>query len=145
MDALTLAGSLASLGAIRAYVMEAAAAAGLDRKTAYRLSLAVDEIATNSVVHGYTEAHRQGELSICADITATSLTITLEDTGAPFDPHQIPSPDSLNTPLEQRNIGGLGVYLALKGVDRYVYEYSAGRNRNVLTMNVAVPAGTAKR
>ncbi len=144
MDALTVIGSLASLGAIRAYVMEAAAAAGLDKKTAYRLSLAVDEIATNSVVHGYLEANRQGELSISADIDATSLKITLEDTGAPFDPHQIPPPDSLGTPLEQRGIGGLGVYLALKGVDQYIYEYAGDRNRNILIMNVAVPAGREK-
>ena len=141
MDSLTVAGSLESLGAVRAYVMAAAAAAGLDRKTAYRLILAVDEIATNSVVHGYVEANRQGPLSVSADISPSSLKITIEDAGLPFDPHRIPPPDTLDTPLEQRNIGGLGVYLALKSVDEYIYEYVGDKNRHVLIMNVTAGTG----
>ncbi len=144
MESLTVTGSLESLSEVRAFVMAAAEAAGLEKKTAYRLSLAVDEIATNSVVHGYVEANREGQLSISAEISPLSLRITLEDSGLPFDPHQIPPPDTLDVPLEKRNIGGLGVYLALKSVDEYIYEYAADKNRHILVINVPTDAKPAK-
>jgi serine/threonine-protein kinase RsbW len=134
MESLTVRGTLEALGSVREYVMAAAAAAGLDRKATYRLILAVDEIATNAVVHGYADAGRQGDLELSAAIDTRSLSVTLEDSGPPFDPRRMPRPDDLDLPLERRDIGGLGVYLALKGVDRFVYEYAGGRNRNTFVM-----------
>ena len=64
MDALTLPGTLDSLTAIREFVGEMGEKAGLDRKALYRLKLAVDEIATNIVTHGYEAAGLQGEIVI---------------------------------------------------------------------------------
>lgn len=64
MEPLIVSGTLDSLGAIAQYVMAAAAAAGLDKKTSYNLRLAVDEIATNIVTHGYEEAAREGVLAL---------------------------------------------------------------------------------
>ncbi|HEY9797793.1 MAG TPA: ATP-binding protein, partial [Leptolyngbyaceae cyanobacterium] len=60
MKNLTVAGTLDSLDAIAKYVMAVAAATGLDKKTSYNLRLAVDEIATNIIIHGYEEAGREG-------------------------------------------------------------------------------------
>jgi serine/threonine-protein kinase RsbW len=136
MESLIVSGTLESLGTVRAYVKTAAAAAGLNKMTTYRLILAVDEVATNAVIHGYAEANRQGDLTVSATIDARSLTVTLEDTGAPFDPHLIPPPDNMDLPLEQRSIGGLGVYLALKGVDKFAYEYTGDRNRNTFVIRL---------
>ena len=56
MDSMVVPGVLDSLSAIGRYVLGAAWAAGLDKRAAYRLRLAVDEIATNAVLHGYQEA-----------------------------------------------------------------------------------------
>ena len=53
MDVLTLPGNFDALSPIRDYVKAAANAAGLDHTATYNLLLAVDEIATNVVVHGY--------------------------------------------------------------------------------------------
>jgi len=135
MESLTVPGTLESLSAIRAYVMTASASAGLDKRSAYRLSLAVDEIATNVVVHGYMEGNREGSLSIGADIDESLLKVALEDTAPPYDPRKVPAPDSIDTPLEDRDIGGLGVFLALRGVDQFAYEHVAGRNRTIFIMN----------
>ena len=60
MEPLILPGTLDSLSKIGAYVLEAASQAGLERKIAYRLRLAVDEIATNSIVHGYDRVGEEG-------------------------------------------------------------------------------------
>jgi serine/threonine-protein kinase RsbW len=125
--------TLDSLGAIAEYVMAAAASAGLDKRASYRLRLAVDEIATNIIVHGYASAGLQGALELRADIDAGSLTIAIEDSGVAYDPRQAPVPD-IDLPLEQRPIGGLGVYLASRSVDEFRYERVGDRNRTIFKM-----------
>src|SRR5690606_7309671 len=112
------------------YVAWAAAAVDLDEAVIYRLSLAVDEIATNIVLHGYQSAGQTGDLTIWAESTDDRLIICLEDTGEPFDPREAPEPDDLDLPLEERKDGGLGIFLALWGVDGFVYEQFPDRNRS---------------
>ena len=131
MDSLTLPGTLDSLPAIGQYVLAAAAAAELDKKAAYRLRLAVDEIATNVITHGYEEANRTGLLDIQAVINEADLTIFLEDTGATYQPDEVSQPTHLDQPLEERPLGGLGVYLATHGVDQFRYEPLGNRNRHI--------------
>ena len=139
MKALTVPGKPDSLSTIAAYVLDAAERAGLDRKAAYRLRLAVDEVATNIIFYGYEEAGIEGDITVSADMDDHTLTITLEDLAQPFDPLQHAEPGDLDLPLEQRQIGGLGIYLAIKGVDKFTYERHGGRNRNVFL--VYRPAG----
>lgn len=141
MEPKTFAGTLDSLGLIRTYVTAAAKSAGLDNKATYKLCLAVDEIATNIIIHGYEEAGRSGVLDVQAMMDSTTLTVTIEDDGAPFDPRQsdLPSSEDLSTPLENRRIGGLGVFLAFDGVDEFKYERSGERNRNAFTVNRPSP------
>jgi serine/threonine-protein kinase RsbW len=133
MKPSTVPATLDSLGTIADYVMAAAASAGLDRRASYRLRLAVDEIATNIIVHGYANAGHQGVLELRADIDDRTLTIAIDDTGVTYDPRQAPIPD-INLPLDQRPIGGLGVYLAMRNVDEFVYEHLGDRNRTIFKM-----------
>ncbi len=137
MEPLILPGHTDSLGAIGRYVMDAATAAGLDRKAAYKLRLAVDELATNVVVHGYEEASLEGDVSVSADMDERALVIAIEDTARPFDPtaHTHPDDDELSQSLDDRPMGGLGVLLVRDGVDDFHYEYINGRNRTIITVN----------
>ena len=137
MHTLTVPGTLDSLGPIRDFVKAAASEAGLDRKRAYQLQLAVDEIATNVITHGYTETGSEGDVDVRTRLTDETLTIYLEDTAAPFNPLTQDAPDNLDAPLEDRPAGGLGVYLAIHSVDRFVYERDGDRNRNVFVVNRA--------
>jgi serine/threonine-protein kinase RsbW len=134
MEPLVVPGVLDSLSRIGKYVLEAAATAGLDRKASYRLRLAVDEIATNTVTHGYQEADLHGSLTVLSHMNEASLTLTLEDTAGAFDPRMLSRPASLDLPLDERPIGGLGVYLTLQGVDAFCYERVGNRNRNIFIM-----------
>jgi serine/threonine-protein kinase RsbW len=136
MESKSFAGTLDSLGAIREYVASAARTAGLDKKAAYELSLAVDEIATNIILYGYEEAGRSGVIDVRADMGNGKLTVTLEDDGEPFDPRQskLPENEDLLRPLEERPVGGLGLYLAFQGVDEFRYERAGGRNRNIFVV-----------
>jgi len=137
MQPFTVPGTLDSLSAITSYVKEVAAAAGLDKKAAYNLRLAVDEIATNIILHGYEEAGQQGLIKLQADINEQALTFYIEDTGAAFNPMQKLSVEEelIKLPIEQRPIGKLGVYLAIEGVDKFFYERVEDRNRNIFVVN----------
>jgi anti-sigma regulatory factor (Ser/Thr protein kinase) len=134
MEPLTLPGTLDSLASVGQYVLDAAKAAGLDKKTAYGLRLAVDEIATNVITHGYVEATCEGALHLQAVIDAAALTTLLEDTGATYVHGEVSEPTALHLPLEERAIGGLGVYLAVQNVDKFLYEQLDGRNRHTFVM-----------
>ena len=134
MKELTVPGVLSSLKDVRNYVAEAADQAGLDKKASYRLLLAIDELATNSIVHGYEEANLNGNLYLLATIDDKALTIFVEDTGNEYNPLDRETPDHLNNALEDRPIGGLGTYLALNGVDQFLYERVGDRNRNTLVV-----------
>jgi anti-sigma regulatory factor (Ser/Thr protein kinase) len=143
MQALTMPATLDSLGAIGHFVMAAAAAAGLTKTAAYRLRLAVDEFATNIIVHGYGGACDAKSIHLRAEIDDALLTVTLEDEGVAFDPRDMPPPDDMHLPAEERKIGGLGVYLALEGIDRFHYERVGNRNRSVLVMSRHHPSPEA--
>jgi anti-sigma regulatory factor (Ser/Thr protein kinase) len=115
-------------------VQQAAEAAGLEDRSSYNLSLAVDEIATNTVLHGYEEHGQTGDITVQATLDAQTLTIVVEDTAPPFDPFTLREPESLDLPLEQRAMGGLGVWLALRNVHEFRYEYTDHHNRNIFVM-----------
>ncbi len=138
MIPLCLPATLDSLDEIGKYIVAATTEAKLETKPAYGLRLAVDEIATNIITHGYEETGKAGNVTVSGEITDSSLTIVLEDSGIPFDPlsRKLPSEDELNLPLEERDIGGLGIFLVLKGVDSFSYEFINGKNRNMFTMNL---------
>jgi phosphoserine phosphatase RsbU/P len=130
MDAVTFPGTLDALSPIREYVKTAAEAAGLDRSAAYSLVLAVDEIATNVIEHGYKEAGLRGDISVAAARDDDCLVIRLADTGKPFDPNALPDIDDieLSKKLEDRPVGGLGIMLAKIGVDDLQYEATGSGN-----------------
>ena len=132
---LRLAATLDALEPLREFVEEAAALAGLDRKRGYRLMLAVDEIATNVITHGYQEAGLEGDVLIHREVDDAALTITLEDHAIPFDPYTLAPPEDLDAPIEERGIGGLGVFLTIRGVDSFLYKRVGERNHNVFVMN----------
>lgn len=133
---LTVPATLDALSDISAFVLAAADAAGIHGQARYRLRLAVDEIATNIVTYGYPAGGVAPQtIDLQAETDDKTLKILLEDRGVAFDPRQAPPPADLHAPPEERQIGGLGVYLALGGVDQFFYERAEDRNRNILVVN----------
>ncbi|MDT9338192.1 ATP-binding protein [Trichodesmium erythraeum 21-75] len=137
MEALEVQGKLDSLGTIREYVKSAAKEAGLEKKASYNLCLAVDEIATNIITHGYNDNGLEGNIYVETKIDEQSLTIYIEDTAIPFDPKkkEVVTQEDLQKSLEERPIGGLGIHLVQESVDKFIYEYKGDRNRNILVVN----------
>lgn len=141
MEPVTLPGTLDSLKLIAEYVMAAAKEAGLDKKASYNLRLAIDEIATNIILYGYQEPKVEGFVELRADMDEKSLTIALEDSAAAFDPFSKLAQEeaTIDLPISQKPMGGLGVYLTIQGVDKFMYERIGDRNRNTFIVYRPTP------
>lgn len=138
MPTLTLPGTLDSLEPLADLVLEQARLAGLDERATYQLRLAVDEIATNIVLHGYQEHGVQGDIVATVQVDERSLTVVLEDSAVAYDPldRDIARVEAdFGKPLEERQIGGLGVYFAIRAVHDFRYEWVNGRNRNIFVVH----------
>ncbi|MDO8873407.1 MAG: ATP-binding protein [Methanoregula sp.] len=91
--------------------------------------LAVEEAITNVIVHGY--AGGKGEIMITCCTTRGLAEVQIEDSAPPFNPLSIPEPD-ITGDIEDRKIGGLGVFLIRQVMDDIIYRYEEGKNILVL-------------
>ena len=105
--------------------------AELTPRQAYRLRLAVDEIATNVALHGYRDA-RSGVVDLEGGMDDNRVWVRIEDDAPAFDPRSHDPGPLLAIPPTRREAGGLGLYLALRNVDAFTYDRVGGRNRNTL-------------
>ncbi|MCK9463559.1 MAG: ATP-binding protein [Proteobacteria bacterium] len=137
-DRLTLPATLESLERIRAFAREAAVRAGLDPQRSYALQLALDEIATNVVSYGYGPSRTDGRLALRSEVAGGALVVVLEDWAPAFDPRtrELPTEEDLSLPLEERNTGGLGIFLAVKGVDRFDYRRVGDKNETIFEVRI---------
>jgi serine/threonine-protein kinase RsbW len=97
--------------------------------------LAVEEAITNVIVHGYEG--REGEIAITCRATKGIVEIQIEDTAPPFDPLSLPEPD-LTASVDDRKIGGLGIFLIRQVMDNIVYRHED--NKNILILIKRRPA-----
>lgn len=116
---------------------QAEAACGLG-KPAYQLRLACEELLSNIIRHA-PRAHIWLTAFRCADPTP-GLLLQIEDDGPHFDP-RFDQPHDVDTelPMEQRPIGGLGLFLVQNSVDQLDYSWINGHNRYRLTVFTASP------
>ena len=91
--------------------------------------LAVEEAVTNVIVHGY--ARGTGKILITCRTTRALAEVQIEDSAPQFDPLTIPEPD-ITEDIEDRKIGGLGVFLIRQVMDDIIYRYEDGKNILVL-------------
>lgn len=100
------------------------------RDIQYPVHLVCEEIVINVVDYAYPD-NDNGYLNIEVAKNETELVIQFRDGGIPFNPLQRKQPD-ISLPLEERQIGGLGIFLVQQMMDMVSYEYS--NNENVLTI-----------
>jgi anti-sigma regulatory factor (Ser/Thr protein kinase) len=97
----------------------------------FKIELSVEEAVENVVRYAYDGGIGWLEAGTSLDHDTLVLTIELRDAGTPFNPLEIPDPD-ITLPADEREIGGLGIYLCKKMMDSISYRYEDGNN--VLTM-----------
>lgn len=99
---------------------------GLPEKVIFDLHLVLDEIFTNIVHYGYEDG---GEHEVLIDVAleAGEVQVRIEDDAREFNPLERPDPD-LGVPLEERKVGGLGIYLVRRLMDEVEYAREGGKN-----------------
>jgi anti-sigma regulatory factor (Ser/Thr protein kinase) len=106
-----------------------------DEVLQFKLRLSIEEAVENVVRYAYDGGIGWLEADIHFDQNALLLTIELRDAGTPFNPLEREDPD-INQKAEEREIGGLGIFLCKKMMDSIEYRYEDGNN--VLTMTKKV-------
>ena len=134
-SSLRISAELKQLVVIRRFIEETATAFKADPSAILDMLQAVDEAATNIIVHGYRG--QPGMIEIEVRREGDSLVVRLRDQATPFDPTAVPPPD-LTLPLEKRPLGGMGIYLARQLMDEMTHRVtSQGGNELTLVKKTA--------
>jgi anti-sigma regulatory factor (Ser/Thr protein kinase) len=129
-DQLLVTAELENIPRIREFVTELCADAGATHDECFALKLAVDEVCTNIIEHGYG-ADDRGEISISVELDGGVARVMVADTGRPFSPDDAPPPD-LEAQWSDRPVGGLGWHLIRNLVDEHSYQRCGDTNNLTL-------------
>lgn len=122
---LTIPADLNEILTISAALESLMQAHGFPEEDILDTQLAVEEAVTNSIVHGY--GGTTGTVTVSLDVTRSRSRIRIEDEAVPVDPLSLPEPE-LEGDLEERQLGGLGVFLIRQVMDEVSYRYEDGKN-----------------
>lgn len=95
------------------------------------LCVAIEEVFVNVAHYAYGEGEGNMSLGIGFDEESRAITFRMIDKGIPFDPLKKPDPD-ISLSADEREIGGLGIFITKKTMDSLTYTYE--NNENILTM-----------
>ena len=102
-------------------------------KTQTQINIAVEEIFVN-IAH-YAYEHHDGQARITITRKGSDAEITFTDSGVPYDPLAKPDPD-VTLSAEERQIGGLGIYIVKKSMDSVSYEHRDAKNILVISKKI---------
>ena len=120
-----------SLTDVLAFTEQALESYECSMKMQTAICVAIEEVFVNVANYAYKDS--DGEVAFNIDFDSETRTVTFQmiDSGVPFDPLKRPDPD-VTLSAEEREIGGLGIFITKKTMDTVTYAYENGKN--VLTM-----------
>jgi serine/threonine-protein kinase RsbW len=133
---ITRAAEVESLQAFRDFIAESCAQHNIPHDTVLELKLAVDEACTNIIQHGY-KGMDPGSIILSFRIDGERILVQITDFGHVFEPAEAPTPD-LEAPAEDRELGGMGLYLIYQTMDNI--DYHASVEGNTLTFTKLIPS-----
>ena len=128
---ITRAAELESLQVFRDFIAECCAKFDIPNDIVFELKLAVDEACTNVIEHGY-KGMDPGSIILSFRIEPDRILVQIIDFGRVFEPTDAPKPD-IEAALEDRPLGGLGLYLIYQTMDNIDYQSSGDGNTLTFT------------
>ena len=128
---LTLKNDLSELARIAEAIEAHGESHGWPAKWIMNVNLSLDELITNIVSYGYQDSEEH-EIRVTLTDHSGSLVVVLEDDGIAFDPFTTAAEPDLEASVEERRIGGLGVYFVKTLMDEATYERVDNHNRITL-------------
>ncbi len=138
---LTLDNDISQVPVLTEFVETACNEVGFDPATTMSINLAMEEAVVNVMSYAYP-AGTKGLINIDAIANKARLKFIISDNGVPFDPTVVAEADTTLS-AEERNIGGLGIFLVRQIMDSVNYERIAGFN--VLTLRKKIPTGESRQ
>jgi serine/threonine-protein kinase RsbW len=135
MESLKILAKMDNFNSMMDFIQENSEKAGFEKKTVKKIRLACEEMIINIINYAYPD--KEGNIEIVSDYLKNnnSLIIKIIDDGIPFNPLSSQEPD-IDASIEDRKIGGLGIFLARKVMDKIDYKREKGQNILVLTKKV---------
>lgn len=127
---LTLPNDVESIPQLAAFIEAVTEELAIAPQLTMRINLAMEEAVVNVMKYAYPEG-TLGQIDISTSFSDGTITFAIKDSGIPFDPTKVSSPD-ISLPVEERSIGGLGIYLVRELMDEVSYCYK--NNHNILTL-----------
>ncbi len=129
-QALTISNKTSELSRLKSWITELTKTHQIPEEPSHALILAMDEMVANIISYAYddNEIH---DIDIEIKFFKKSLQLTIIDSGRQFNPLHTPDPDT-QSPLEERPVGGMGIYLAKNMMDDIQYNYVANKNHLVM-------------
>jgi sigma-B regulation protein RsbU (phosphoserine phosphatase) len=126
---LTIAGDLAEVNKVRAFVKDALAGLPLAEKDLFRIDLSLVEVCINIVLYAYPR--EKGKIVLHSWRQGDRLYFEVRDSGVPFDPRTMKRPD-VREILRTAHKGGFGIFLSRTMMDGFDYRREDGQN--ILTL-----------
>ena len=120
-----------SLSDVLAFIEQILETFGCSMKLQIAICVAIEEVFVNVAHYAYKDGNGNVEFNISFDEETRLVTFKMTDSGVPFDPLKKEDPD-ISLSAEERNIGGLGIFITKKTMDNVSYAYENGKN--ILTM-----------
>ena len=124
---LTVQAEVSNLPDVLEFVDTELESVGCDMKTQMMIEIAAEELYTNIAKYAYEPGTGEAVIRIRHLEDPKAVEITFEDSGIPYDPLAKEDPD-VTMPAEEREIGGLGIFMVKKSMDEVTYEFSGGHN-----------------
>ena len=105
-------------------------------KAQMQIDVAIDELFGNIAHYAYDPEVGPASVSVEIEENPLSVIITFTDHGRPFDPLAQNDPD-ITSSVEERDIGGLGIFIVKKSMDSIQYEYKEGQNILTIRKNIS--------
>ena len=127
MKEMTIKAVLQNVSAVTDFVNEELDHYDCPIKGRVQINVAIDEIFSN--ISRYAYGAGQGDATVSIEVEAQPLRVilTFSDHGVPFNPLEKAAPN-VKLSAEEREIGGLGIFLVRKTMDAISYEYKDGMN-----------------
>ncbi len=123
---LQLANDLSEIGRVNSAFDEFAARENLPDSVRRSIKLAIDELLNNVISYAFTK-NRDHHLEVQFETAGDRVVLVISDDGPPFDPLDRDDPD-LSVPLQERAVGGLGLFFVRRLMDSVDYERVGDRN-----------------
>ena len=135
MKELTVDATIENVAAVTAFVDEQLEQLDCPMKTQIQVDIAIDELFGNIANYAYNLEIGVATVRIEVTEDPLAVVITFIDNGVPYDPLAKADPD-VTLSAENRQIGGLGIYIVKKSMDNISYEYKDGMNILTIRKNI---------